>query len=168
MPGRRYSGRRFGGRGKRASTFWVDLAVEDTTTDSTANNNRNLVLFAPSDQDENITLLRTVGSVAMGLQAAAVTVTALRWGIFVAAQGSTDVLLLPNSATDAGSEDWLHWTQRYSATKDTEAVYEVDQWKVDIRVKRKLNDSRNLLWIGISSAAWSSAVNLRGLFQRTA
>lgn len=169
MARRRFSGRRMGGRGQRRSTFWADLVLETTFTDTGLGTNRNVTLYQPADEDESVTVLRIVGTVALGLQANAAVVQAVHWGVYVSSQGSTDTLLTAVNSTDVSSEDWLFWNAFYVARNDIETGQPVIQEKVDIRAKRKLDQSKHLVWTAqCAGVAWSSAINLRGLFMRSA
>ena len=166
MPRRRLGGPRRS-FGQRRSTFWVDLIQDGTAVDTAAGVVRTVVLLAPTELDGQITIVRIVGAVGVGINGTQSTPTILAWGVYVAGQGTAaDTILDPTNLNDMSSEDWLHWRPRICVLADSNQRQN-EHGPVDIKVKRKLNDQLNLVFCASSSVAFSSVAALRGLCMRT-
>ena len=155
---------------RRGGTWWVDLALEQSAVDSGAGVIRVVTLFQPIDEDEKVTILRIVGSVFVGVQAAQGTVTSVNWGVYTAPTGTTSLLLNPASSSNVSSENWLHWRSVYTSRSDVDSS-DISGYlasKVDIKVKRKLDPTTLLQWSCSAGVAFSSAVSLRGLMMQSA
>ncbi len=155
------------GRARRRSA-WVEMANELVGTLTGANVPRELILLLPTTDAEQVTLVRIVGAVHMGLQTstAADQVTPLAWGIYIAGSGTgSDLVMDPLESLDMQSEHWMHmrtvWANTDNAGTNT-GINGLLQ-RVDVRVKRVVAEGDGIKWSAKSPSAWVSAVRLRGL-----
>ena len=169
MPRRTYGGRRFGGRGKRSATYWVDLNNDDLLVVRGADAHVTTTLYAPSEESDKVTVVRIVGSVTAE-HGAVNTLTSLQafWGIYRSAlSGAAGSLTLDaKDAADQSSDDWLWWSVLMVPGASLSAG--VGQQMVDIKAKRKLDLEHRLVMSFRCAGAVDTAFNLRGLFMQSA
>ncbi len=152
---------------KATPTWWESLLVETSETATALGAaGRSLVLWQPPTvQQQQVTVLRIVGSITTSLQAASAVQRAVMFGIFVSGQGTGDVILQANDLT---SDFWMYWKSHVHLNANT-GEDGVQTQQVDIRVKRKLGNNRHLiLTISCPDAAFDSTINLRGLLMESA
>jgi len=162
---RRRGGTRSGSRRKHS---WVELRSETNSTMTPANTRREIVLLLPLDDSEEVTLIRVVGSVFMGLQqdAAVNVVQLMAWGIYVSDSGSQgDLNLDPMNTLDIANEEWMMLKGTYDNTAVNNSTVSniAGAMRVDIRVSRKVPEGTGIKLVFNSNANYVSAAYLRGL-----
>ncbi len=147
-------------RRPRRTTNWHGSVISTGFSDVAAGVNTDVVLYIPP-AEQDMTVLRIVGAIAVTPQAAAKAVA--HWCIYRAKVVAGSVISI-EPATLAGVDDedimhWrpVHWTNVSSANFDTPTM-------VDIKVKRTLKDGDSQLMLAIDSlVAYSWAASLRFL-----
>ncbi len=151
----------------RRRSAWVEMASEVSTTTTPATVRREVVLLLPTSDAEEVTLVRIVGSVAVGLTANLVgSWVPIIWGIYIAGSGSAgDLNLDPLNTLDMQSEHWMHLQTLYGNTNSDNLVPEAEfaSHRVDIRVKRKVAEGDGIKWVVNGQVGYRSIVRLRGL-----
>ena len=164
--------RRFTRRGQRRRTFWSiglggGTGLETAGVNTAAGTSRDLLLATIlSDADQSLTLVRTVGSVGVSLQAAPATSVPVFWGMYTAQSGGGGSLRLDaRTDADVSEENWMHWRAVILFGAD-QTLNRTDN-VVDIKVMRKMDQGTEIRWNGRSQSAWESCVCLRMLFMAT-
>ena len=136
--------RRFTRRGgqQRRRTYWTTafgggIGMETAGTNTAAGASRDVLLGTVlSDADAAFTLVRTVGAVAVSLQAAPVVHIPVFWGIYLGASGGGGSLRLDaRTDTDISEDRWLHW--RCTMLFGGDLTLNRADTLVDIKVMRK-------------------------------
>ncbi len=159
-------------RGPRRRSSWVDLGIQVNAQDVAAAVISEAVLILPLQDEEAVTLVRIVGTVAMGLQASEIGTSQIlmSWGIYIAASGSQgDLNMSPQSAVDAESEHWLHVKHMYENTGVASLAMNVnyEDNRVDVRVMRKVQEGDGIKIAFRCPVAYTRAFALRALVLHT-
>ncbi len=146
----------------------MELTNDLVVTLRGANTLLDVALLVPTLDSEQVTLVRIVGAVHMGLQAseAGDQARVLAWGIYIAGSGSAaDMVMDPTSSLDMQSEHWMHLRYKWANTDESGTNTGIDRLAdaVDIRVKRKVSEGDGIKLVSNCSAAFTVGARLRGL-----
>ncbi len=153
------------GRSAKRRKYWQTMVVEDVGTNTAAGTIRDVAILAvTSSSDIGFTVLRILGAVYMGLQAATVSTIGLYWGIYQAQSGGGGSLRFdPSVEADISEQNWMHWRAFHSFGPADEPMTQ-DVQAVDMKTMRKITGGDELHWVGACpNSAWHSSVALRCL-----
>ncbi len=157
--------RGFGRRAQRRRTAWTvgPSGMETAGTNTAAGASRDVLLLTNADdQSAAFTLVRTVGSVAVSLQAAPATHVPVFWGLYMAKSGGGGSYRLEARVdADVSEESWLYW--RAAMLFGTDLTLNLTDTMVDIKVMRKFVAGDELRFNVRSQSAFESCQALRFL-----
>ncbi len=151
--------------GPRRRSYWQTMVLEDVGTNTAAGTSRDVAVVAvTASSDIGFTIVRTLGAVYMGLQAATVSTLAMYWGLYVAQSGGGGSLRFdPSIEDDVSEENWMHWRVFHSFGPADEPMT-ADVQRVDVKAMRKMTGGSEMHWVGACpNGAWHSSIALRCL-----
>ena len=167
----RYQGWRPHRTGARRSLEWEAANVATATTDVGAGVLTNVILVGDGSETKR-TVYRIVGSLFLAPQGTFTSHNIIHYGVYKRNQITSggDATINPSLSADVALDNWLYWNAMYwvagsvATNANSAALYRLP---IDIKVKRTLDVSDNII-LGISSAlAYTHAVNLRVLMRLT-